>query len=48
MMLPDQGIDVVVLTNMDPPTATAAIGQVVGALTGMRIRLMTGGPPRKP
>ncbi|HEY9443740.1 MAG TPA: serine hydrolase domain-containing protein [Gemmatimonadales bacterium] len=43
MMFPDQGIDVVVLSNMDPPAATAAIGQVVGALTGVRLRLMTGG-----
>jgi hypothetical protein len=48
MMFPDQGIDVVVLTNIDPPAATAAIGQVVGTLTGIRIRLMTGGPPGKP
>ena len=47
-MFPDQGIDVVVLTNMDPPATTAAIGQVVGALTGIRIRLMTRGPPTKP
>jgi CubicO group peptidase (beta-lactamase class C family) len=47
MMFPDQGIDVVVLANMDPPAATAAIGHVVSALTGARLRLTTERPPRR-
>lgn len=41
LMFPDQGIDVVVLTNIDPPAATAAIGRIVSTLTGVRLRMTT-------
>jgi CubicO group peptidase (beta-lactamase class C family) len=44
MMFPDQGIDVVVLANMDGPAATQVIGRVVSSLTGMNLRMALDGP----
>lgn len=46
LMFPDQGIDVVVLANIDPPAATATLGHVIGALTGTKLRLETDEGPR--
>jgi len=54
MMFPDQGIDVVVLANIDPPAATQVIGRVVSALTGVKLQFATdagpgpASPPRGP
>jgi CubicO group peptidase (beta-lactamase class C family) len=39
MMFPDQGIDVVVLANMDGPAATQVVLQVAGALTGRKFQM---------
>ncbi len=46
MMFPDQGIDVVVLANMDPPAASQVIGRVAGVLTGVKLQLATDDGPR--
>src|SRR5689334_22424216 len=46
MMFPDQGVDVVVLANMDPPAASQVVGKVVGALTGANLQLATDAAPR--
>jgi hypothetical protein len=46
MMFPDQGIDVVVLANMDGPAATDVVMKVAGALTGRQMLLDTGGGPQ--
>lgn len=46
MMFPDQGIDVVVLANIDAPAATATLGRVIGAVTGTNLRLETDEGPR--
>jgi CubicO group peptidase (beta-lactamase class C family) len=46
MMFPDQGIDVVVLANMDPPAASQVIARVAGALTGTRLQLARDDGPR--
>jgi hypothetical protein len=43
MMFPDQGVDVVVLANMDGPAATQVIGRVVGSLTGANLQFATRG-----
>ena len=45
MMFPDQGIDVVVLANMDGPAATQVIGRVVSSLTGTNLQLALGDGP---
>ena len=45
-MFPDQGIDVVVLANMDGPAATVTIGRVVSSLTGTNLQLALGDGPR--
>jgi hypothetical protein len=39
MMFPDQGIDVVVLANMDGPAATEVVLRVAGALTGRKLQM---------
>jgi hypothetical protein len=44
MMFPDQGIDVVVLANMDGPAATQVIGRVVSSLTGTNLQFLGDGP----
>lgn len=44
LMFPDQGIDVVVLANIDAPAATAALGRIVSAVTAMP----AGPPPTLP
>ena len=44
MMFPDQGVDVVVLANMDGPAATQVIGRVVSSLTGTNLQLLGDGP----
>ena len=46
MMFPDQGIDVVVLANIDGPAATAVVGQVVAALTGVKLQFATDDGPK--
>ena len=40
-MFPDQGIDVVVLANVDSPAATAVMGRIMSALTGVRLQIET-------
>jgi CubicO group peptidase (beta-lactamase class C family) len=45
MMFPDQGIDVVVLANVDAPAATATISRIVGALTGAKLQMETDNGP---
>ena len=41
MMFPDQGVDVVVLANMDPPAATQVVARILGVLTGRQLQLDT-------
>lgn len=41
MMFPDQGVDVVVLANMDPPAATQVVGRILGVLTGRQLQINT-------
>jgi CubicO group peptidase (beta-lactamase class C family) len=41
MMFPDQGIDVVVLANMDPPAATRVVARILGVLTGRQLQINT-------
>jgi CubicO group peptidase (beta-lactamase class C family) len=48
MMFPDQGIDVVVLANMDGPAATQVIFRVVSALTGTNMRFQADPGPAGP
>jgi CubicO group peptidase (beta-lactamase class C family) len=45
MMFPDKGVDVVVLANIDAPAATAVVGQILSALTGVKLQFATDGPP---
>jgi CubicO group peptidase (beta-lactamase class C family) len=39
MAFPDQGLDVVVLVNMEPPAATRAISKIVEVLTGRTLMM---------
>jgi len=41
LMFPDQGIDVVILANMDPPAATQAVARILGVLTGRQLQINT-------
>jgi len=41
MMFPDQGVDVVILANMDPPAATQVVARVLGVLTGRQLQINT-------
>ena len=41
MMFPDQGVDVVVLANMDPPAATQVVARILGVLTGRQLQINT-------
>jgi hypothetical protein len=41
MMFPDQGLDVVILANMDPPAATQVVARVLGVLTGRQLQINT-------
>ena len=47
MMFPDQGIDVVVLANIDAPAATQVVGRVVSTLTGVKLQLATDNGPQR-
>jgi CubicO group peptidase (beta-lactamase class C family) len=44
MMFPDQGVDVVVLANMDPPAGTQVVGRILGVLTGRQLQINTRQP----
>jgi CubicO group peptidase (beta-lactamase class C family) len=41
MMFPDQGVDVVILANMDPPAATQVVARVLSVLTGRQLQIDT-------
>lgn len=41
MMFPNQGVDVVILANMDPPAATQVVARILSVLTGRQLQINT-------